>query len=256
MAGYSDFAFVYDSLMCEVDYSARAEYIYSLFEKHGKAPTLLLDLACGTGGFSTQMAQKGAEVIGVDMSEEMLSVARENAAELSLDILFLCQKAEELDLYGTVDGAICCLDSLNHITDIQSLKLAINRVSLFLEQGSLFIFDVNTPYKHREVLGNNTFVIEQENVFCVWQNELRACGRVTDISLDFFVEQDGVYERFSEDFSERAYSETELRAILEEAGFTVCAVYDDMTEQPLKDTSERAIFVAKKNCQQNREDSI
>ncbi len=243
---YSNFAQVYDSLMCDVDYKKRSAYLLKLFKKFGKKPTLLLDVACGTGGFSTELAKQGIEVIGVDMSEEMLSIAREKAFESGDDILYLCQKAEELDLYGTVNGAICCLDSLNHITDYKSFCRAVGRVSLFLEKGCIFIFDLNTQYKHKNVLGDNVFVIEQDEVYCVWANQYKEKNCVVDINLDFFIEQDGLYERFSEQFSERAYSKEEIEKTLKNAGLEIVAVFDDMTEQPLKDTSERAIFVTRK----------
>lgn len=243
---YENFAETYDILMNDVDYKGRTEYLLKLFKKHGKTPTLLLDLACGTGAFSNRFAKKGIEVIGVDISEEMLAAARENSAEMGTDVLFLCQKAEELDLYGTVDGVICCLDSLNHITNIKSLGAAVNKVSLFLEKDCLFIFDVNTEYKHREVLGNNTFVMEEDGVFCVWQNSYNEDKLTTDISLDFFIEQDGHYIRSSEDFSERAYTESELAEILEKAGLSTVAIYDDMTYNPPTDKSERVIYVTKK----------
>lgn len=248
MESYSQFAAVYDSLMSDVDYKKRTSYLLKLFKKHGKVPTLLLDLACGTGGFSNEMAAKGIEVIGVDMSEEMLSAARENSAEAGYDVLYLCQKAEELDLYGTVDGVICCLDSVNHITDIKNLEKAFKKVSLFLEEECLFIFDVNSVYKHKEVLANNTFVIEQKGVFCVWQNEFLEKNLTTNISLDFFVEdtENGNYERFCEDFSERAYTDEELTNLLEKCDFSVEAIYGDLTEDSPTDTCERKIFVAKK----------
>lgn len=247
MSNYSDFSLVYDRLMNDVDYKKRTEYLLKLFKKYGKVPTLLLDLACGTGGFSNQMALKGVEVIGVDMSEEMLGIARENSAELETDVLFLCQKAEELDLYGTVDGAICCMDSLNHITDIKKLKAAIGKVSLFLEKDCLFIFDVNTLYKHEKVLGDNTFVIDEGDLYCVWHNEYIKEKNITDITLDFFVEEeDGSYTRYGEEFSERAYSEECLREILTASGLQVVAVLNDMTEDPLTENAERAIYITKK----------
>lgn len=247
MSNYNDFAYVYDRLMSDVDYNKRTEYLLRLFEKYGKKPTLLLDLACGTGGFSIPMAKKGIEVIGVDMSEDMLCLARENSINADTSILFLCQKAEELDLYGTVDGAICCLDSLNHITDINLLKKAIEKVSLFLEKDCLFIFDLNTQYKHKYVLADNTFIIEEDNIYCIWQNKYNESLNSTNITLDFFVKNcDNSYSRSGEDFFERAYSKEEIEAILKDCGLELLAVFDDMTENPLTESSERAIFVTKK----------
>ena len=197
------------------------------------------------------MALKGIEVIGVDISEEMLSVARENSADLGTDVLYLCQDATELDLFGTIDGAICCIDSLNHITNIKKLEKAIKNVSLFLEKDALFIFDVNTPFKHEHILGNNTFVIEQENVYCVWQNEYDAKEYNTNITLDFFIEEVGVYERYTEEFSEKAYTIEQLSEIAEKNYFDIVGIFDDMTENPLGDNSERAIFVLRKNKETN-----
>lgn len=246
MSNYSDFALVYDELMSDVDYKARTAYILKLFKKHGKKPTLLLDLACGTGGFSNELALKGIEVIGIDMSEEMLSCARENSAAMGTDVLFLCQKAEELDLYGTVDGAICCMDSINHITDIKTLRRAIEKVSLFLEKDCLFIFDVNTIYKHKEILGDNTFVIENDDVYCVWQNEFDEKNLKTHILLDFFINQGNTYTRMCEDFYERAYTDEELKEILSSCGFEVLAIYGDLTDASPNDTCERQFYVAKK----------
>lgn len=243
---YNIFAEFYDQLMYDVDYKKRTAYLMKLFKKYGNAPTLLLDAACGTGGFSNEFAKLGVEVIGVDMSEEMLSQARENAMESGNDILFLCQKLEELDLYGTVDGAVCCLDSFNHITDYKALCKAVKKISLFLEEGKLFIFDVNTEYKHKEVLGNNVFVIEEDDVYCVWANKYTEKSKKTDIMLDFFVKEGEQYSRFSEEFSERAYSSEELKAAIESAGLEIIEIFDDMTEKPLKNTSERAIYVTRK----------
>ena len=251
MSSYSDFAFVYDELMCDADYNARTEYVLSLFEKYGKRPTLLLDLACGTGTFSNLFAKKGIEVIGADMSQDMLSVAREKMYDDSVNVLYLCQKAEELDLYGTIDGAVCLMDSLNHITDEDSLEKAISRVSLFMEKDGLFIFDVNTPYKHKTVLGNNTFVKESDEVFCVWQNEYVENELLVNIRLDIFSEADGLYERFCEEFSERAYDFEFLKTLLSKYDFEVLAVFDDLTENEVKPDAERAFFVCKKTRQTN-----
>ena len=245
---YYEFASVYDILMKDAKYKKRTEYIIGLFEKHGKLPTLLLDLACGTGGFSSEFAKRKIEVIGVDISEEMLAVAREKSAEKGTDILYLCQPAEELDLYGTVDGAVCCLDSLNHITDIKKLAKAIKRVSLFMEKDSLFIFDVNTEYKHSTVLGNNSFILEEDSVYCVWQNRYDPKKLVTNILLDFFTEdEENRYIRSTESFKERAYTPKQLEEILNKAGLETVAVYDDLTLNPPHSTTERMIYVTKKS---------
>lgn len=243
---YESFAEYYDKLTADVDYPARSEYLLRLFERFDRKPTLLLDLACGTGAFSCLFGAAGVSVIGVDISPEMLSRARENAAEQGLDVLFLCQNAAELDLYGTVDGAVCCLDSLNHITDYDEFCRAIEKVSLFLEPDRLFVFDVNTVYKHENVLGDNTFVTDEDGVYCVWQNEYDRDTRTTYMLLDFF-SGDGVnYTRDSQFVEERAYTDDEIRAALERAGLAVEAVFGDMSFDAPTAEEERIIYVTRK----------
>ena len=171
MKSYNTFAKFYDELTDNVEYEKRSKYIYDFFKENCANCNSVLDLACGTGGFSNEFAKRGIDVIGVDISEEMLASARQNSAECKTDVLYLCQPAEELDLYGTVDGAVCCLDSLNHITDYSAFCTAISKVSLFLEKDRLFIFDVNTVFKHKYILADNTFVIDRDDVYCIWQNE-------------------------------------------------------------------------------------
>ncbi len=243
---YNEFAYNYDALMQDVDYKKRTQYLCSLFKKFDRMPTLMLDLACGTGEFSNRFAQKGVSVIGVDISYDMLSVAREKSAEAGLDVLYLCQDAASLDLYGTVDGAICCLDSLNHITDYNDFCQAIARVSLFLEKDRLFIFDVNTPYKHKEILGNNTFVMDTDDVYCVWQNEFSESDNTVEINLDFFTSSGDAYLRASECFRERAYTEDEIKTALEKAGLRIEAIYEEMTENSPTDTTQRAVYITRK----------
>ena len=244
---YTSFAENYDLLMQDVDYKKRTEYLLSLFKKYSKKPTLMLDLACGTGSFSNEFAKSGIQVIGVDISPEMLNIAREKSEKEKLDVLYLCQDASELDLYGTVDGAVCCMDSINHITDKQVLSEVFKKVSLFLEPQCLFVFDVNTLYKHKEILANNTFIIEEGNIYCVWQNEFFKDEALTEITLDFFKrEKDNIYNRCEQFIEERAYTAKELTDLLENAGFSVEAIFDDMSFESLKATSERAVFIAKK----------
>ena len=249
MSGYCEFAEVYDRLMSDVPYGERAAYLARLFKKHDRMPRLLLDVACGTGNFSLAFAHMGAEVIGADPSAEMLAAAREKAAASGQDILFLCQPAEELDLYGTVDGAICCLDSLNHIPDYEDFCAALARVTLFLETGRLFIFDLNTIYKHETVLADHIFIIEQNGVYCVWQNETDRQTHTTDILLDFFVEENGVYRRGTDAFCERAYSPEAVEEAIRRAGLETVAVYDDMTEAAPGEKAERVVYVTRKTAE-------
>ena len=243
---YNSFAKYYDVLMRDVNYSARAKYIYSLFLKFGKVPTLLLDLACGTGSISNEFAKKGVSVIGVDISDEMLSVAQAKSKDKNLDVMYLCQPAAELDLYGTVDGAVCTLDSLNHITDYSEFCEVFVKVSLFLEKDSLFIFDMNTEYKHEKELADNTFVIEEGDVYCVWQNFYTPKDKITDITLDFFERSGDKYIRSSECFSERAYSDGEIEYALNKAGLKLEAVLGDMSDLPPEKNESRKVFVARK----------
>ena len=243
---YNNFAKYYDFLMSDVDYKARADYMYSIFERFGRKPTLLLDLACGTGNISNEFARKGVSVIGVDISEEMLSIAQEKSREQNLDVMYLCQNAAELDLYGTVDGAVCCLDSLNHITDYGEFCEVFVKVSLFLEKDALFVFDMNTVYKHEKVLSDNAFVFEDEDVYCVWQNSYSSDNRITDISLDFFENTKAGYMRSTEIFSERAYDKGQIENAITNAGLKLEAVFGDMSDKAPSRDEQRTVLVARK----------
>ena len=247
MSGYAEFSGVYDILTQNVDYPARADYIADLLSQNGVTGGILLDLACGTGSLSVEMAKKGFEVIGVDSSGEMLSIAMNNAYEAEQNILFLCQQMQSLDLYGTIGSAICTLDSINHLTEKSDVQAAFDRVSLFMEKDGIFVFDVNTPYKHREILADNSFVYEADGVYCVWQNTLERDTDTVRIDLDIFEEiEPDIYERSQESFCERAYEISELEAMLTKAGFETVAVYDEMTEQPPHEKSQRVFITARK----------
>ena len=247
MSGYGDFSAVYDRLTDNVEYETRAKYIRRLLKQGGVDGGLLLDLACGTGRLSCEMAKLGYEVIGVDLSGEMLSIAQMNAAEQGADILFLCQPMQSLDLFGTVRGTVCTLDSINHLTDSEDVKKTFAGVSLFTEPGGLFVFDVNTPYKHREILANNTFVYDTDEVYCVWQNTLDPATDAVSIDLDIFEQdEDGVYYRTQESFCERAYSAEDLTSWLEEAGFDNIKIYEELTVDAPNAQSQRWFFTARK----------
>lgn len=245
---YGIFSSVYDILTENVEYERIADRICSLLHENGVDGGLLLDLGCGTGTLSFLLEKKGFDVIGVDASEDMLSVANEKKYDEDSSALFLCQKAEELNLYGTIQCAVSSLDTLNHIDSIKKVEKAISLVSLFMDMNGIFIFDMNTPYKHRNVLGNNTFVYDMDEVYCVWQNSYDKKAERTDIDLDFFIknEDDELFERYSESFSEYIYHIDDIIDIIKKCGFTLLGAVDDYSQRPTGDTTERITFIAKK----------
>lgn len=245
---YSSLAKYYDKLTENVNYKVRGEYISNFLLRNNITDGIMLDLACGTGQMSVFFAEKGYDVIGVDASEEMLSVARENAMISGNNILFICQEMQELDLYGTVKSCICTMDGINHLLTEQDVLSAFMKVSLFMEKDGIFIFDVNTIHKHKDILGNNAFVYDQEDsVFLVWQNEYYEDTNEVDIILDLFEKDGEHYSRKSEDFTERAYSEEFLSNMLKKSGFDVLGIYDELQENDFNEDSERIYFVARKN---------
>ncbi len=240
---YSFFANVYDTLTFNVEYDERAEYICSLFSSFGINGGLMLDLACGTGSLSQLIAKRGFDMVLVDSSSEMLSFAKERLP----DSLILCQDMRELDLYGTVNAAVCSLDGINHLLKPCDVKKTFERLSLFIEKGGMFVFDINTRYKHLNTLADNTFVYEKDNVYLVWQNRLKKKNCTVDITLDIFVKDGEMYSKHSESFSERAYPIEDICGMLEETGFTVKGIYDDMSFLPPIEASERVYIAAMKN---------
>ena len=214
-----------------------------LIEKYGKGKGILLDLACGTGTLSFEMEKRGFDVIGTDISAEMLDEALEKKLQTDSHIIFLNQDMCELDLFGTITACICTLDSVNHIESARKLKAAFSKVSLFSEAGGVFIFDVNTEYKHRAVLGDNAYIYENDTCFLAWQNEVNEDASV-NIYLDFFEKQGETYRRESEFITEYYYSDEVLTNLLNETGFELAGIFDDFSFEAPGKTSERKIFVA------------
>ena len=245
---YGIFSSVYDILTENVPYERIADSVCSLLHKNGVDGGLLLDLGCGTGTLSFLLEKKGYEIIGVDASEDMLMVANEKKYEENSSAMFLCQKGEELDLFGTIDCAVSSLDTINHIDNLEKIEKAFSLVSLFMNMGGIFIFDMNTPYKHEKILGNNTFVYDMDEVYCVWQNSFDEKSHITNIDLDFFIknEDNDGYERYSESFCEYSYAVDDIVKIIEKNGFTLLDMYDDYSDKIPDDETERITFVCKK----------
>ena len=239
---YDAFARYYDELTANIDYPALADYYDGLITRFGGRKGILLDLACGTGSLSVLLSAKGYDVIGTDASPEMLDAAMSKPHE---GIQYLCQDMTELDMFGTIDAAVCALDSLDHLESEDGLRTVFERVALFMNEGGVFVFDVNTPYKHENVLADRTYVYETDNVFCVWENEYEGNG-VTGIQLDFFEQNnDGTYTRSSDCFTETAWERSRIEKLLTEAGFELCACYEYPTLNEPTAESEKLTFAAR-----------
>lgn len=246
--GYEFFSQYYDSLTENVDYKKRADYFDGLIKKHKKScGNVLLDLACGTGSMSEEMALLGYDVIGADYSCGMLSRAMEKKMESGLPIQYICQDMRELELYGSADAVICTLDSLNHLCSFEDVEKTFEAVYENLEDGGVFIFDMNTPYKHSEILGNRIYIYDTEKVYCVWENSYEDEEHTVNIRLDFFeLTEEDTYIRSFEEITEHAYEPEQVEKALRRAGFNVLGCFHADTEEPLRPDSQRMIFIVRK----------
>lgn len=245
MNSYSDFAYIYDELMHrDIDYGKWTDYIENLFDMYGINPTLVCDLACGTGNMTINMAKRGYDMTGVDISKDMLNIAREKSA--SLPILYLNQSMENLDLYGTMGAFLCMIDGINYVISPKSLLKLFTRIkTCFIDDGGLFIFDISSEYKLKNIIGNNTFIHCTEDIFYTWQNRFIEKKNLSDMFLTFFVKQGKCYRRFEERHLQRAYSEKELRYLLKKAGFSQIDTYGELTFSPPSKNCERIVFVCR-----------
>ena len=226
MDAYKALAVSYDRLTNDVDYQAVVDFYYEILELEELRPRTAVDLACGTGSVAAILAEKGLMVTGVDMSEDMLTVAYDKTAHMSSSPVFVCQKLQELRLPRGVDLAVCALDSMDYITDPADCAEAIRRVYKALNPGGIFIFDVNTPEKLRAMDGQ-VFLDEDDDVFCVWRGEFDEQTNICSYGMDLFQRRGAAWERSFEEHREYAYSAEELMAYMKQAGFTDICVYGD-----------------------------
>jgi 2-polyprenyl-3-methyl-5-hydroxy-6-metoxy-1,4-benzoquinol methylase len=243
---YDVFAKYYDRLTDNVDYSKRADYIIELLNKNSHDPGLTLDLACGTGSLTCELAKRNIDVYGVDSSQAMLSEANNKAHEEGLEILYICQNMHELDLYGTIDTVICNLDSINHLNDLSEIKETFKKVNLFLAPSGVFVFDFNTIKKHDVILANNVYIYDMEDIYCIWKNSIKI-NHIIDISLTFFERKGQLYKRSNVYFSEITFSIEQITNMLEETGFTSVKIFSDNSFENGTENDDKVIFYAKKD---------
>ena len=245
MDAYHALAASYDRLTNDVDYEATVQFYMDILAREGVKPRTVADLACGTGSVTAILARMGYPVLGVDMSEEMLTEAAMKTMDLEPMPRFVCQKLQELKLPRAVDMAVCALDSLDYITNPDDCKEAIRRIYKALNPGGIFIFDVNTPEKLRAMDGQ-VFLDEDDDVYCVWRGEFDDRTNICTYWMDLFQRQGKTWQRSYEEHREYAYSEAQLREYLKAAGFTHVEVYADRIFEAPRAGEQRIYFKARK----------
>lgn len=249
--GYAALSAAYDIFNADVDYSAWADMAEKCFARFSaNSPRLVLDLACGTGVLTAELARRGYDMTGVDLSEDMLSEAREKCPA---GTLLLCQDMTAFELYGTVGAVVCSLDSLNHLTRRSALDRCFALVHNYLDPDGLFVFDVNTEARFRDEYGQKSYQFAEQaadgrEIFCNWQNDYREKSGVCRFYLTVFTEtepESGVYSRADEEWSERYYSREELTEALERAGFEVCGVYGTTGLRKPRENDKKMYFCAR-----------
>lgn len=248
MESYTGFAEVYDVFMDNVPYKEWAVYAADVLKQHGITEGTVLDLGCGTGSMTEALDDLGYEMIGVDLSEEMLEIAVQKREEQEREILYLSQDMRELELYSTVDAVVSACDSVNYILDMEELTGVFRLVNEYLEPGGVFFFDFNTKHKYRDVIGDQTIAEDREACSFIWENYYYEEEGVNEYELTLFIqepEDETLYRKYQETHLQRGYTLEEVRQMLEEAGLIFEAAYDDYTRRTTTDDSERICVVAR-----------
>lgn len=255
MDSYTSFAQVYDLFQDNVPYEEWCGYVEAFLKEAGISQGLVLDLGCGTGTLTELLAKKGYEMIGVDNSWEMLEIAMDKARESRQDILYLLQDMREFELYGTVAAVVSICDSMNYILDFEDLVKVFSLVNNYLDPGGIFIFDLNTLYKYREVLGNNTFAEDREESSFIWENFYDEQERINEYDLTLFIPvladsgQEPLYRKFQETHLQRAYELEEIREAIARSGmeFVKACVWEQGEQKPAGPRAERIYVIAREH---------
>lgn len=263
MEAYTGFAKVYDTFMDNIPYDKWSEYLISLLKEYQVKNGLVLDLGCGTGNITEYLAATGYNMIGIDNSEDMLAIAIEKrdkkeeknadgwvASEEDGSILYLYQDMREFELYGTVSAIISICDSMNYIMSEEDLLKVFKLVSNYLDKKGVFIFDLNTVYKYKTILGDNTIAENREECSFIWENYYYEDEMINEYDLTIYVKDNRnegkrLYQRFEENHFQKAYTLDTVKNLLEKAGLEFVAAYDAFTREPPQETSERIYIIAR-----------
>ena len=237
----------YDAINADISYSDWADFIEKIFNKECKSrPELVLDLGCGTGKMTLELASRGYDMTGIDISPEMLDIAREQAEIGGYDILWLSQDMREFELYGTVDSAVSCLDCINHLTKPSDVKKTFDLMHNYLIPDGIFVFDINGKAKFENIYADRSYVMEENGGVCIWQNYYDKKTKLCDFYITLFEEcSDGRYERYDDEQRERMYTVSEMRKMLVASGFEFIGAYSDFDFNEATDNSERIYIAAR-----------
>ena len=247
MEAYSSFAAVYDTFMDNIPYDEWAEYLISLLKEYAVEDGLVLDMGCGTGSMTELLAEAGYDMIGIDNSEEMLEIAMEKRADSGLDILYLLQDMREFELYGTVKAIVSICDSVNYITEDEDLVEVFRLVNNYLDPKGVFIFDFNTVYKYREILGDQTIAEDREDCSFIWDNYYYEDERINEYELSLFIreEDSDLYRKYQETHLQKAYDLETIQRLIKKSGLEYITAYDAFTKDAPTEESERIYVIAR-----------
>ncbi len=251
MQAYSGFARTYDRFMEQMPYDEWAGKITGLLHENGIAKGIVADLGCGTGAMTRRLAKSGYDMIGIDLSEEMLEIAREKSED---SILYLHQDMREFELFGTVSAMISVCDSLNYILEEEELLQVFKLVNNYLERDGIFLFDLNTEYYYKTVLADNVFAQNLEDCSYIWENYYDEENLVNEYDITIYEknEDSDQYKRFEETHIERAYPVKVIERLLKKAGMELLAIYDTETGKKPDSTCTRMYFIAKEGFQNGK----
>ncbi len=250
---YNEFAKVYNNFMNDTPYKKWSKFINSQIDKYNINPKIICDLGCGTGSMCEIFSQQNLEVIGIDSSHEMLIEAKQSAESSNLDILYLCQDMCAFELFGTVDIIYSSCDSLNYLLEEDDIINTFKLVNNYLEAGGLFIFDINTVYKYKEVLGDKIFAEQTEDAAYIWENIFDEEEQINEFGVSFFIKDlDGRYNKTEEFHYQKAYTIEQIKKYLEVSGLELLNIYDDYTNEPCNNTTIRATFVTRETHNKNK----
>lgn len=247
MEAYTNFAAVYDTFMDNIPYEEWGDYLKELLKKNQVEEGLVLDLGCGTGTMTEILAEAGYDMIGVDNSEDMLEIAMEKKEKSGHDILYLLQDMREFELYGTVKAVVSICDSVNYITEEEELLEVFRLVNNYLDPKGIFIFDFNTEYKYREILGDSTIAENREECSFIWENYYYEEERINEYELSLFIreEDSDLYRKYEETHFQRAYDLPVIQRLIEESGLEYIAAYDAFSHNAPTEESERIYIIAR-----------